>query len=188
MRTIEEANQLIEEYEDLIKSVDPLNDYVITAGAMTVNKDPKNGRYKIETVDFPYVYDKGAADWRRDVMESKNKLMTFRVVRYKKWLEEKVCKLRSLVNASNIAQGDISEDIVDEKNEVEDEHEEVVTDVIEDKVEIKEKEPENSIYNITQIINKKCPIGSNNCLCCIYCKNIKLVNHTCSIECCFKTE
>lgn len=166
MRTIEEVNNLIKVYQEALKCDDNNNLYVITADAMTVNRNNK-GRYEVSQTDSPTLFDKHGAEQRARVESKKNTLFKYRVLKYKSWLSREIQKLESLTNARNQA----IESMNIEKPEVSDS-----TDSGETSAEYVEMKFEH-------LQAATCPCGNNNCLLCVYNSGVSVENRILTIRC-----
>lgn len=169
MRTIEEVNNLIKVYQEALECDDNNNLYVITADAMTVNRNNK-GRYEVSQTDSPTLFDKHGAEWRAGVESKKNTLFKYRVLKYKSWLSREIQKLESLTNARNQAIEAV-ETIDIEEPEVSDS-----TDSGETSAEYVEMKFEH-------LQTATCPCGNNNCLLCVYNSGVSVENRILTIRC-----
>lgn len=94
-RTIDEVEKRIKWCKKQMSSSTSQDEYVITTGSMTVNKNPK-GRYELYAAEYPSKFSRSQAYSRQATMQSKNELLKFEVITYKDWLQRELNKMLGL--------------------------------------------------------------------------------------------
>lgn len=190
MRTVDDSNKLIELYNNELRRTDISGLYVITADAMTVNKN-KTGRYEASKVSLPTTFDEGGAQWRMKTEKKKNTLFNYRVVSYKQWLKIELKKLQSLVEAqTRVQRGYLDEDQIRSACQTgvqsarDDDSEPVADENGQDSAKSEQEKSANKyIIEINILSDSNCPCGCNNCLCCRFADNIRIENYAVKFEC-----
>lgn len=174
-RTIDEVEKRIKWCKKQMSSSTSQDEYVITTGSMTVNRNPK-GRYELYAAEYPSKFSRSQAYSRQATMQSKNELLKFEVITYKDWLQRELNKMLGLANID-------SKDVRDtERNNDSSQQDTVNTTSPSDTTH--DKDTDYNTYTNILVYNPSCPIGCNNCTCCIYLKQVRITDFRhISIEC-----
>lgn len=177
-RTIDEVEKRIKWCKKQMSSSTSQDEYVITTGSMTVNKNPK-GRYELYAAEYPSKFSRSQAYSRQATMQSKNELLKFEVITYKDWLQRELNKMLGLANIDSKGPRDT------ERSTDGDQRDATTSTGSPDTTSTHDEEDTNySTCTNIRVYNPSCPIGCNNCTCCIYLKHISIIDdRAISIEC-----
>lgn len=176
-RTIDEVEKRIKWCKKQMSSSTSQDEYVITTGSMTVNKNPK-GRYELYAAEYPSKFSRSQAYSRQATMQSKNELLKFEVITYKDWLQRELNKMLGLANIDSKGPRDA------ERSTDGDQRDATTSTSSPDTTSTHEEDTNYSTCTNIRVYNPSCPIGCNNCTCCIYLKHISIIDdRTISIEC-----
>ena len=176
-RTIDEVEKRIKWCKKQMSSSTSQDEYVITTGSMTVNKNPK-GRYELYAAEYPSKFSRSQAYSRQATMQSKNELLKFEVITYKDWLQRELNKMLGLANIDSKGPRDT------ERSTDGDQRDATTSTGSPDTTNTHEEDTNYNTCTNIRVYNPSCPIGCNNCTCCIYLKHISIIDdQAISIEC-----
>lgn len=177
-RTIDEVEKRIKWCKKQMNSSTSQDEYVITTGSMTVNKNPK-GRYELYAAEYPSKFSRSQAYSRQAMMQSKNDLIKFEVITYKDWLQRELNKMLGLANIDSKGAKGTERDIDSDSSQ-----RDTTNEVTSSSSAIPEEDTGYNTYTNIRVYNPSCPIGCNNCTCCIYLKHVSIIDdRNLSIEC-----
>lgn len=178
-RTIDEIEKRIKWCKKQMNSSTSQDEYVITTGSMTVNKNPK-GRYELYAAEYPSKFSRSQAYSRQATIQSKNELLKFEVITYKDWLQRELSKMLGLANIDSKDTRNTERSVDGDSSQ----RDETNSTNPPDAINTYEENTNNNTYANVRVYNPRCPIGCNNCTCCIYLKHISIIDdRNISIEC-----
>lgn len=179
-RTIDEIEKRIKWCKKQMNSSTSQDEYVITTGSMTVNKNPR-GRYELYAAEYPSKFSRSQAYSRQATMQSKNELLKFEVITYKDWLQRELSKMLGLANIDSKGVRNAERNVDSDSSQQDETNSTTSTP---DTINTHEEDANYNTCTNIRVYNPSCPIGCNNCTCCIYLKHISIIDtRTISIEC-----
>lgn len=193
-RTIDEIEKRITWCKKQMSSSTSQDEYVITTGSMTVNKNPR-GRYELYAAEYPSKFSRSQAYSRQATMQSKNELLKFEVITYKDWLQRELNKMLGLANIDSKGTRNTERNTDSDSSQRGETNSTTSTTSATsttsttstnspDTTSTHEEDTNYSTCTNIRVYNPSCPIGCNNCTCCIYLKHISIIDdRNISIEC-----